>query len=136
MILQPLGDRPTVYTNVHATLTSLIKKYFLNNSVRQNKVQILFDSEILHSSIQRIFQTAISSETVPTPPVDSLQSLRHDRLFMNIWSPCLHTNSSMEYDVISSDIQLSKYYAAICICNQKMRGVVFSKHGSHQLNIS
>ena len=34
------GEGPTIYTNVHATLTSLVQKYLSNNSVRQNKVQI------------------------------------------------------------------------------------------------
>jgi len=96
----------------------------------------VFDPENLLSSTQRISRTAICSEGVATPPVDSLRSLRHDRLYMNMRSKCLHTNSSMAYGVCSSDIQLSKHYAAICICNYKMRGVVFSKHRSNQLNIS
>jgi len=117
MILQPLGERPTIYTNVHATSTSLVKRYLLNNSVRQNKVRTPFDPENLPSSTQRISRTAISSEAVPTPPVDSLRSLRHDRLYMNMRSKCLHTNSNVEYEVISSDIQQSKHYAAICIFN-------------------
>jgi len=72
MILQPPGERRTIYTNVHATSTSLVKKYLLNNSVRQNKVRTPFDPENLPSSTQRISRTAISSEGVPTPPVDSL----------------------------------------------------------------
>jgi len=74
------GIEASIYTNVYATSTSLVKKYLLNNSVRQNKVRTLFDPENLPSSTQRISQTAISSEGVPTPPVDSLRSLRHDRL--------------------------------------------------------
>ena len=63
-----------MYTNVHATSTSLVKKYLFNNSVCQNNVPILFDSdpEMLPSLTQRIFRTAISSEAVPTPSVDSL----------------------------------------------------------------
>jgi len=109
MILQPPGERSTIYTNVHATSTSLINKYFLNNSVCQNKVRTPFDPKNLLSSTQRISRTAISSESVLTPPVDSLRSLPHDRLYMNMLSKCLHTNSNMEYGVISSDIQLSKY---------------------------
>ena len=80
MILQPPGERPTIYTNVHAASTSLVKKYLLNDSVRQNIVRTLFDPELLPSSTQKISQTAISSEGVPTPPVDSLRSLRHDIL--------------------------------------------------------
>jgi len=44
------GERPTIYTNVHATSTSLVKKYLLKNSVCQNKVQTPFDREILPSS--------------------------------------------------------------------------------------
>jgi len=71
MIL-PSGKSSTIYTNVHATSTSLVKKYLLNNLVGQNKVQTLFDPENLPSSTQRIFRTAISSEGVPTPPVDNL----------------------------------------------------------------
>jgi len=31
-------EEASIYTNVHATLTSLVKKYLLNNSVCQNKV--------------------------------------------------------------------------------------------------
>ena len=116
-MLQPPWERPTIYTNVHATSTSLVKKYLLNNSVRGNKVRTPSDRENLPSSTQRISRTAISSEGVPTPPVDSLRSLRYDRLCMNMWSKCLHTDSNMEYGVISSDIQLSKHYAAICICD-------------------
>jgi len=80
MILQPPGERPTIDTNVHATLTSLVKKYLLNYSVRQNIVRTLFDPQNLPSSTQRISQTAIASEGVPTPPVDSLRSFRYDRL--------------------------------------------------------
>jgi len=138
MILQPLGERPTIYTNLHATLTSLVKKYFLNNLVCEDKVQTPFDPKILSSSTQRISQTSISSEGVPTPfeSVGSLRSFCHDRLYMNIRSKCLHTNSNIEYGVISSDIQLSNHYAVIYICNQKIRGVVFSKYRSNQLNIS
>jgi len=72
----------STYTNlnVHATSTCLVKKYLPNNSVRQNIVRTVFDPENLPSSTQRIFRTAISSEGVPTPPVDSHRSLRHDRL--------------------------------------------------------
>jgi len=117
MILQSSGERPTIYTNVHATSTSLVKKYLLNNSVHQNKVRTPFDPENLPGSTQKISPTAISSEGVPTPPVDSLQSFRHDRLCMNMWSKCLYTNSNMECGVISSNIELSKHYAAICICD-------------------
>ena len=124
MILQPPRKRPTIYTNVHATLTSLVKKYLLNNSVPQNKVRTAFDPENLLSSTQRISRTAISSKGVPTPPVDSLRSLGHDRLYMNIRSKCRHTNSNVEYGVISSDIQLSKHYAAICICDWSKRSSV------------
>jgi len=91
MILQPLGERPTIYTNVHATSTSLVKKYLLNNLVCQNKVRTPFDPENLSSSTQRIFRTPISSEGDPTPPVDSLRSLCHDRLYMNTRSKCLHS---------------------------------------------
>ena len=80
MILQPSGERPTIYTNIHATSTSLVKKYLLNDSVRQNIVRTLFDPENLPSSTQRISRPAILSEGVPTPPVVSLRSLRHDRL--------------------------------------------------------
>jgi len=69
---QPLGERPTIYTNVYATSTSLVKKYLVKNCVRQNKTRTLFDPENLPSSTQRISQTAISSDGVPTPPVDSL----------------------------------------------------------------
>jgi len=112
MIFQPLRQRHLIDTNVHATSTSLVKKYLLNNSVCQNKVRAPFDLENLPSSTQRISRTAISSEGVATPPVDSLRSLCHDRLQMNMWLKCLHTNSNMEYGVISSDIQLSKHYAA------------------------
>jgi len=83
MILQPPGERPSIYTHVHATSTSLARKYFLNISVHQNQVQTLFDPEILPSSAQRTSRTAISSESVPTLPVDSLQSLRHDTSYMN-----------------------------------------------------
>ena len=54
MILQLPGKRPTIYTNVHVTLTSLVKNHLLNNSVHQNKVQTRFDPEILPSSTQRI----------------------------------------------------------------------------------
>jgi len=124
MILQPPGEGPTIYTNVHATSTSLVKKYLLNNSVRQNQVRTPFDPENLPSSTQTISRTAISSEGVPTPPVDSLRSLRHDRLYMNIRSKCPHTNSNVEYGVISSNIQLSKHYAAICICDWSKRSSV------------
>jgi len=54
MILQPPGERPTLYTNVHATSTSLVKKYLLNNSVRQNKVRTQFDPENLPTSAKII----------------------------------------------------------------------------------
>jgi len=112
MILQPPGERATIYTNVQATLNSFVKKYLFNNSVHQNKVQTPFDPEILPSSTQRISRTTISSESIPTPPVDSLRSLCHDRRYMNIRFICLDTNSNMEYGVISFDIPLSKHYAA------------------------
>jgi len=89
MILPSPGERPTIYTNVHATSTFLVKKYLLNNSVRQNKVRTPFDLENLPSLTQRISRTAIASEGVPTPPVDSLRSLCHDRLYMNMQSKCI-----------------------------------------------
>jgi len=119
MILQRLGESPTIYTNVHATSTSLAKKYFLNYSVGENKVWTLFDTEILPSSTQRNSQTAIASEGIPTPPVDSLPSLCHNRPCMNMLSKCLHTNNNMEYGVISSDIQLSKHYSANTYATRK-----------------
>jgi len=72
MILQPPEVRPTIYTNVHTTLTSSFNKYVHNNLIRQNKVRTLLHPEILPSSTQRISQTAISSEAVFPPPVDSL----------------------------------------------------------------
>jgi len=87
MVSSPLLDdsstteeEASIYTNVHATSTSLVKKYLLNNSVCRNKVRTPFDPKKLPTSTQRIFQTAISSESVPTPPADSLRSLCHDRL--------------------------------------------------------
>jgi len=107
IIFQPSRERPSIYTNVHATLTCLVKKFHVNNSVHQNKVRTLFDHENLPSSTQRISRSVISSEGIPTPPVDSLRALGHDRLYMNMQSKCLPTNSNMEYGVISSDIQLS-----------------------------
>ena len=76
----PTGRESSTYTNVHATSTSLVKKYLLSNSVRQNIVRPLFYPENLPSSTQRISRTAISSESVPTPPVGSLRSLGRDRL--------------------------------------------------------
>jgi len=61
---------------------------------------------------------SISSKSVTTPPVDSLQSLRTNRLssyYMR--SECQHSNSSiMEYRVISSDSHFAKHYTLICIC--------------------
>jgi len=75
-------------------------------------VQTLFDPEILPSSTKRISSTAISTEGISTPPVDSLRSLHHHRLYLNMLSKCLYTNSNMEYGVISSDIQLLKHYVA------------------------
>jgi len=117
MILQPPGERPTIYTNVHATSTSLVKEYLLNNLVRGNKVRTPSNPGNLPSSTQRISRTPISSEGIPTQPVDSLRSLRHHRLCMNMRSKCLHINSNMEYRVISSDIQLLKHYVSICICD-------------------
>ena len=119
MILQPLRERPTLYTNIHTTLTSLFKKYFLNNSVHQNKVRTPFNPEILPSSTPRVSQTTISSQGVPTLPVDSLRSFCHDRLYMNMRSIYLHTNRNMEYVVISFDIQLSKHYAANSYATRK-----------------
>ena len=35
----------TIYTNIHATLASLIKKYLSKNSVCQNQVRTVFDPE-------------------------------------------------------------------------------------------
>ena len=61
----------------------------------------------------------MSSEGVPTPPVESLQSLHHHRPYMNMQSKCLHTNSNMQYGVISSDIQLSKHYAVTAYATRK-----------------
>jgi len=112
IILQPPGERPTIYTNVNTSSTCLVKKYLPNNSVYQNKVRTPFDPENVPTSTQRISRTGISPEGVPTPPVNSLRSLRHDRLYMNMRSKCLHTNSNMEFRVISSNIQLLKHYAA------------------------
>jgi len=112
-----MEERPTMYTNVHGTWTCLVKKYLLKNAVRQNKVRTGFDREKLPCATQIISRSAISSEGVPTPPVDSLRCLRHDRLYINMRSKCRHTNSNVEYGVISSNIQLSKHYAAICICD-------------------
>ena len=130
MILQPPGEWPTIYTNIYATSTSLFEKYLLNNSVRQNKEGTPFDPEALPGSTQRISRTDNLSVGVPTPPVERLGSLRHDRLYMNMRSKCLHTNSNVEYGVISSDIQLSKHYAAICICDCSKRSSVL--HTSFQ----
>jgi len=45
MMFSTIGESPTIYTNVYATLTSLVKKYISKNSVRQNKVPTLFDPE-------------------------------------------------------------------------------------------
>ena len=80
MILQPPVESPLFILMFNATLTSLVKKYLRNNSVCQNKVRTPCEPENLPSSTQRISRTAISSEGVPTPPVDSHRSLRHDRL--------------------------------------------------------
>jgi len=119
-----MGERPAIHTNVYATSISLVKKSLLKNSVCQNKARTPFVPENLPSSTQRISRTAISPEGVPTLPVDSLRSFRYHRLCMNMQSKCLHTNCKMEYGVISSDIQLSKHYAAICICDQSERSGV------------
>ena len=80
MILSTTGKGPTIYTDVPATLTSQVKKYLSNNSVRQNKVRTLFDPENIFPLDSENLATAIFSEGVPTLPVDSLQSLRPDRL--------------------------------------------------------
>jgi len=80
MILEPWGEKPAIYTNVYATSKSLVKKYLINNSRCENKVRTAFDPEILPSSTHKISRTAILFERVPTPPVDSPRSLRHDSL--------------------------------------------------------
>ena len=54
MMFSTIRDGPTIYTNVQATLASLLKKYLSKNLVRQNKVQTLFGSENLPSSTLRI----------------------------------------------------------------------------------
>ena len=79
MMFSTIGESPTIYTNVHATLTSLVKKYLSKSSVRQNKVRTLFDPESCPVDSENL-PTAISSEGVPTPPIVSLRSLRPDRL--------------------------------------------------------
>jgi len=79
MIFSTIGESHTIYTNVHATLTSLVKKYLYKSSVRQNKVRTLFDPESAQLDSENL-PTAISSEGVPTLPVVSLRSLRPDRL--------------------------------------------------------
>jgi len=45
MPFSTIGESPTIYTNVDATWTSLVKKYLSKSSVRQNKVGTLFDPE-------------------------------------------------------------------------------------------
>ena len=108
---QTPGILPTIYTNVSATSVFLVKKYLPNNSVPQTQVRALFDPENFPSSTPKILRTAISSEDVPTPPVDSLRSLCLDILYMNMRPNCLQSNSSPEYVVISSDVQLSMSFA-------------------------
>ena len=80
MILSTTGEGPTIYTNVPATFTSHIKKNLSIISVHQIQVQTLFDPEIHFLLDSKNLPTAISSESVPTPPVDSLRSLCPDRL--------------------------------------------------------
>ena len=58
MILQLLGERPIIYTNVHAISTYLVKKYLLNDSVCQNKVRTPFDPENLPSLTSQVTLTA------------------------------------------------------------------------------
>ena len=65
IILSTTGEGPTIYTNVHATLTSLVKKYLSKNSVRQNKVRALFDPENISSSTLRISQLLFSLRVSP-----------------------------------------------------------------------
>ena len=78
--LSTTGEGSTIYTNASATSTSHIKKYLLRNSVCQNKVRTLFDPGKLAQLDSENLLTAISSESVPTPPVDSLGFLCPDRL--------------------------------------------------------
>jgi len=72
MIVQLSGERPTIFNNVYATSTLLVKKSLLINSVRQNKVRTAFDAETLPSSTQRISRRAILPKGVPTLPVETL----------------------------------------------------------------
>jgi len=74
-----IGKSSTIYTNVHATLTSLVKEYLSRNSVRQNKCEHCLTLNLAQLDSENL-PTAISSEGVPTPPVVSLRSLRPDRL--------------------------------------------------------
>jgi hypothetical protein len=70
----------TIYTNVCATSTSLVKKYLPNISVLQIKVRTPFDPENFAQLNSENLLTTILSADVPTPPVDSYQSLRSNRL--------------------------------------------------------
>ena len=74
-----IGESPPIYTNVHATLTSLVKKYLSKNSVRQSKCEHCLTLNLAQLDSENL-PTAMSSEGVPTPPVASLRSLRPDTL--------------------------------------------------------
>jgi len=84
MILQLPGERHTIYTNIHATFTSHIQKYLLKNSFCQNKVRTPFNSENFALIDKDSHQNCYYSEDVDTSSVNTLRSLHHDRLYINM----------------------------------------------------
>jgi len=106
MILRPSEKRHSIYTiSIHTASASLIKKYLINNSFCQNQVQIPFDSANLPTQLRESPNSYFLWEyTHLTRLIDSFQSLYYDLHYMNMFLNCLHFNSNMEYEVISSNI--------------------------------
>jgi len=79
MMFSTIGESPTIYTNVHATLPSLVTKYFLRIQFLRTKREQCLTLKLAQLDSANPL-TAISSEDVLTPPVVSLRSLRPDQL--------------------------------------------------------
>jgi len=97
MIFSTIGESPTIYTNVHSTLHSLVTKYLLRIQFIRTKYEHCLTLKLAQLDCENL-PTAIASEGVLTPPVVSLRSLHPDRLSWNKQSKCLHTYSIMNME--------------------------------------
>jgi len=79
MIFSTIRESPSIYTNVHATLPSLVTKYLLRIQFVRTKRKQCLTLKLAQLDSENP-PTAITSESVLTSLVVSLGSVRPDRL--------------------------------------------------------